>query len=960
MNGKNKIFLIDGMSLVFRAYHALSRLKLKSKKNEPTNAVFAFTNILSSLIEKENPEYIAVVFDSREPTFRHQIFKEYKANREAFPEDLVPQLARIKEILDAMNIKRLEIPGYEADDIIGTIAKRMAQLGWEVYCVTNDKDYFQLVDENIKIYKTGKNFEEGFEIIDRNKVLEKFGVEPERVTDVLALVGDSVDNVPGVLGIGEKTAIPLIQRFGSVENLYQRIDEVEKENLRQKLETNKENATLSKKLVTINTQIDLEINLDELKFTKPNIRKLLEIFYELDFKTLSQKFAERFGDQEVIEERLFQTTEHQTLENVKDKEYILIDSQDKFHSFLEKLKSSKSFAIDLETSSLDKLNCEIVGISFSFHPNQAYYLPVYGEPPKEFTQNPSEQQNKTDSFGSLFDTEETNDQIKNQRTPDEMIFSHEKGFPIAPMISKIKPYLEDTNIGKMGQNIKFDAFILKRYGIDLKPIVFDTMVASYLLNPDEQHNLDYLAKKFLNYSPIPIESLIGNTKKEQVSMRSLLPKDIKDYACEDADLVVKLEKILRDRLVAENLIDLAERIEFPLVEVLTQMECNGVYIDNSTLKVISNQLSEQLENLRRKIIEQAGMEFNIDSPKQLGFVLFEKLKLPVIAKTKTGYSTDVNVLLQLAESYPIAKDILEYRQMTKLLSTYVDALPNYVNPKTKRIHSTFHQTVVSSGRLSSSDPNLQNIPVRSEFGKEIRKAFAAQHPNWKIVSADYSQIELRIVAYFSKDPNLIEAFKNGRDIHSATASLLFEKPIDEITPEMRRVAKTVNFGIIYGLGPYGLSQRLNISRTEAQKIIDNYLNKYPGIKKYAEETIKQTAKLGYAQTLCGRRRYFQNINSQNKTLRSADERAAINHPIQGTAADMMKIAMVEIHKEFKKRKLKTMMLLQIHDELLFECPVEEIEIVKEIITDKMTNALSLGEVPVVVDIGVGESWFDAH
>ncbi len=952
-----KVFLIDGMSLVFRAYHAMSRSGLKSTiTNEPTYAVFAFANILASLLEKENPEYIAVIFDSREPTFRHQIFKEYKANREAFPEDLVPQLIRIKELLDAFGIKRIEIPGLEADDIIGTIAKDFSNKGYKVICITNDKDYYQLVDENVILYKTGKNIINGFEIVTTKEVLEKFGVPPDKVIDVLAILGDPVDNIPGVKGIGEKTAIPLIQQFGNLENLYLRIGEIPKEAIRHKLLEFKDEAFLAKKLVTIETNARLDLSLEDFRFRKLDYEKLDKLFQSLEFKSLRDRVFKLFN---LEKETSFEEPSTPKVSSFEENQvaYELVSSGEKFKNLLQELKKHSSFAIDTETSSLDKLNCELVGISFSFAEGSAFYIPLFDQ--DESDGKKADDKNPTNKEAiSLFS--QGMEITKNVEVADEFLYNPKLGFHLKSILLALKEILENPKIKKYGQNIKFDAFILKRYGIDLQGIAFDTMVASYLLNPDEKHNLDALSKKWLNYSPISITTLIGEKKSSQNSMRDLLPEQISNYACEDADLTFKLCKILKNELEKENLLQLAEKVEFPLIEVLRDMEYNGVYVSREILSSISVVLSQQVNELKDKIFQEAGIRFNLDSPKQLGQILFEKLQLPVIAKTKTGYSTDVSVLSKLAESYSIAKFILEYRQMTKLLSTYVDALPELIYTKTGRIHTTFNQTITSTGRLSSTDPNLQNIPIRSEFGKEIRKAFVPQQKDWVILSADYSQIELRIIAFISGDRNLIDAFKKGLDIHTATASMLFNIPLDQVDADMRRVAKTVNFGILYGLGAYGLSQRLGISRTEAQSIIDNYLEKYRGINNYVEDTIKAAQKKGFAETLCGRRRYFPNINSQNRNLRTADERAAINLPIQGTAADMLKMAMISIHKEFKKYKLRSMMILQIHDELLFEVPKQELNEVQELVKNEMQNALSLGEVPIVVDIGVGESWFDAH
>lgn len=946
------------MSVVFRAYHAMSRSTLKSSiTQEPTFAVFAFANILASLLETERPQYIAVVFDTQEPTFRHEIYKEYKAKREAFPENLVSQLERIKQFLDALNIKRIEIPGLEADDIIGTLAKKLSQEGWQVVCLTNDKDYYQLVDDNVLLYKTARNVSEGFEIITKDKVIEKFGVPPENVIDVLALVGDTVDNVPGVLGIGEKTAVPLIQKFKTLENLYENVDKIEKETIRKNLINNKENAFLSKKLVTIETNAKLDIDIENFKFREPDYKKLEELFSLLDFKTLKERYFNKIFAREQLESE--ETTIPTTVSSIEKvyKNYVLVNSIEKLKEFAKKLKNVPAFAIDTETSSLDKQSCELVGISISFSNNEAYYIPVFG---KTNLQNLVKKDETDSKEWNLFsDIEEQKDKSIEYES-GEGKYDSRQGFPVMMVLGILKEVFENPQIMKYGQNVKFDSYIIKRYGINLTPIAFDTMVASYVLNPDDQHNLDALSKRWLNYSPISISTLIGERRANQISMRELMPEQVYNYACEDADLAWQLTHILKEELKKENLLELAEKIEFPLIQVLRDMEYNGVYVSTDILKSNSVYLNGEVQKLREKIFAEAGVQFNLDSPKQLGQILFEKLQLPVIAKTKTGYSTDVNVLSQLAVSYPIAKYLLEYRQMTKLLSTYVDSLPEWINPVSGRIHSTFNQTITSTGRLSSSDPNLQNIPVRGEFGKEIRKAFVPQKSGWVILSADYSQIELRIIAYISGDKNLINAFKQGLDIHSATASLLFDKPIDSIDSDMRRVAKTVNFGILYGLGAYGLSQRLGMGRTEAQKIIDNYLTKYPGIKNYVEETIKETQRKGYAETLCGRRRYFPNINSMNRNLRSADERAAINLPIQGTASDMMKIAMINIHKDIEKFRLNSMMILQIHDELLFEVPEREVQQIRAIVTERMQNALSLGEVPVVVDIGIGGSWFDAH
>lgn len=937
-----KIYLIDGMSLVFRAYHAMQRANLKTPKGEPSSAIFGFTNIITSFIEKEKPEYIAVLFDRSEPTFRHEIYPEYKANRDAFPEELAPQLEKIKELLDLLAIPRIEIPTYEADDIAGTIAKIASSQKFEAYCLTSDKDFYQLVSDNVKLIKpTGKNGD--FEIIDLEKVKEKFGGSPEQVIDVLALIGDSSDNIPGVKGIGEKTAIPLIQKFGSIENLYQNIDKIDNPKLKEKLLEGKDNAFLSKKLIKIKTDLQLDFNIENLKWHTPNFEALDIFFKNLGFNTLREKWKSKANEYgiELIDKNRFESNEFEFFQK-SNKNYQLIDNYDKLNQLIEKISKVNYFAIDTETSSLDKMECSIVGISLSFEPHTAFYIPLDEHKDDEHIEN------KVNSVINLFEQNE----------------SINKSFPSSLstqiVLNKLKPILENQAIEKYGQNCKFDAFILKRYGVNLKPIKFDTMIASYLINPDEQHNLESLSQKWLGYKPIPIEDIIGDKKSKQKSMRDIDPLDIYIYACEDADLALQLTFILKEKLIKENLINLAEKIEFPLIEVLTKMEFNGVAIDINALKNTSNIIDNEINKLTAEIYKEAGIEFNIDSPKQLAHVLFEKLMIPPVKSGKTGYSTDIQVLNQLAETYPIAQKVLEYRQLVKLKTTYVDVLPTLVNKHTGRIHTTFNQTIAATGRLSSTDPNLQNIPIRSDLGKEVRKAFIPQHPDWYLFSADYSQIELRIMAYISGDEQLIEAFRKGIDIHADTASKLFNIPLEKVNQDMRRVAKTVNFGIMYGLGSFGLSQRIGLSKTESQKIIDNYFKNYPGIKKYIDKIIESTKEKGYAETLLGRKRYFPNINSKNKNLRQADERAAINMPIQGTASDMMKLAMIEIDNELEKNKLKSMMILQIHDELLFEVPENELEKLEKIVVEKMQNALTLGEVPIVVDTGIGKNWFEAH
>lgn len=954
------LYLIDGMSLVFRAYHAMLKSQLKSPKGELTFALFGFVNIITSLLEKEKPENIAIVFDTAEPTFRHIRYPEYKANRDEFPEDLGPQLEMIKRFLDLIKMPRLEMHGYEADDIIGTIAKKASRDGRKVLCITSDKDYYQLVDENIKLMKPSRLSTEDFDYVDYGEVVDKFGGNPLQVIDVLALTGDSVDNVPGVKGIGEKTAIPLIQKYGSLEALYEHLIEIDRASVKNKLEQDKEMAFLSKELVTIMTTVPIEFDLDSLCLSEPDYPEIDDFFKNAGFSTIRRKWRERSGKIDFEQAKVGESQKDSAVNqenseaelkniNSENHDYFLVNNEEKLNDLINEIKGCEVIAVDLETSSLDKNSCEIVGIAIGTAPGRAFYIAVSGNIPETKVSLPLQIEKQLEQQVSMFDA-------SIEPKPD---FSG-KCLDIYYVVAKLKPLLESASIAKCGQNLKFDSFILNRWGVELHPVEFDSMLASYLLDPDMQHNLDALSQKWLSYTPVPITSLIGEKKKAQISMKDIDPAGIKDYACEDADLALKLRGILLEELKKENLLSLAKDIEFPVSEVLTKMERNGVAIDEAALAELSDKITTDAAELTQKIYAEAGIEFNIDSPKQLGFILFEKMGIPPVKKTKTGNSTDVQVLTQLSGIYPIASMILDYRTLVKLKSTYIDTLPKLVNPFTGRIHTTFNQTVASTGRLSSTDPNLQNIPIRTALGKDIRKAFVPQNKDWRILSADYSQVELRIMAYICKDPNMTEAFNRGFDIHSSTASKLYGIPIEEVNPDMRRVAKTINFGIMYGLGSFGLSQRLNIGKKEAQEIIDNYLNNFPGIKTYIDMTIKSTCEKGFAETLCGRRRHFADIRSSNRNLRTAAERAAINMPIQGTASDMMKIAMIRVDKEMKKRNLKSVMTIQVHDELVFEAHPGEIEELTSLVKLEMESALLLGDVPVVVEAGTGINWLEAH
>jgi DNA polymerase-1 len=927
-----EIYLIDAMSMVFRAFHAMYNSNLTDKEGTPTGALFGFTNILTKLLETQKPENMVVVFDTMAPTFRVDLYPEYKANRSEFPEELIPQVPLIKEMLDLMGIPRVELDTYEADDIIGTLAKQASEKKIKAYCVTNDKDFMQLVDEYVKILRPVPKSDD-MKLIDYPEVKEKFGVRPEQVIDVQALIGDSVDNVPGVKGIGEKTAGPLIDEFGSLEALYENIDKVTKKAAKTKLENDKESAFISKELVTIKIDCPIDFTVEDSKLQTPDFDKLDGFFDNVGFRTLRKKWQDRAlesGAEVAFSEDI------PDKKNIKNSEhnYNLIDSENELQNLVKEFSNAKEISFDLETDSLDIHTCEIVGVALSKKVGEAFYIATYDD------------KVISDKSQDLFSEPED--------TPENHSLS------LSLVLDKLKPIFENSKIEKVGQNAKFDAFILKRYGVDVSPITFDSMLASYCINPDDKHNMDDLADKYLNYEPVSITSLIGEKKKDQRSMKDLKPSEISDYACEDADITLQLKNKLAEVIKKEGVEKLAREIEFPIVEVLTQMEYEGITIDKAALKELEGEIEIKVKELEKEIYEEAGTEFNIGSPKQLSHVLFEKLQIEPIKKTKTGFSTDSGVLTELAKTHKIAEYIEEYRMLTKLNSTYVKALPKLIQKRSGRLHTTYNQTVASTGRLSSVNPNLQNIPIRTELGKRVRKAFIAKNNDYVLLSADYSQVELRIMAHICGDDHLIDSFKNGLDIHAATASKLFNKELDNVTQDDRRIAKTVNFGIMYGLGAFGLAQRLDLTRSYAKEIIDNYFESYPGIKAYMDMTIESTQEKGYAETLCGRRRYFKNINSSNRMQKTADERAAINMPIQGTASDMIKIAMIDIHNELKTGKYDAKMLLQVHDELIFEVHKDHLPDVDEMVKTKMREAVSLGDVPVVVDSGNGQNWFDAH
>ncbi|MEP0860690.1 MAG: DNA polymerase I [Ignavibacterium sp.] len=921
---KNKLFvIIDAMALAYKAYFAFISRPLSTKKGEPTSAVYGFMTQLLRVLEKHKPDYIAVAFDSKEKTFRHEKYEAYKSSREEMPEDMIPQIDRIKQIIDTLKMPVYILPGYEADDIIGTAVKKAEKLSLESLAITPDKDYFQLITDKTKIVRPGKSTDEVI-IYDKKKVLEELGFEPKYMVDYLALVGDSSDDIPGVPGIGPKTAVPLIQQFGTIENIYDNIDKIEKESIRKKLIENKEKAFLSKELATIHTEVPLDFDFEKAKFEKPDFEKLREIFLELEFKTLYSKLLEIYGNSDVLNSK---TEEEKIIEQTsfvkEDVEYKLIDNPKDLDKLVKHLKNSKEFVFDTETDGLKPYEIQLAGVSFCTEPEKAFFVPI--EP--------------IDSVGLFSD-------------------SNRKAIPISEFAKKFKSVFEDQSIRKICQNGKYDIAVLRHQNIYVKNFYFDTMLASYVLDPDQKHNMDDLAQKYLNYKPIPLSDLIG-TKKDPTKIFDVDVQVLANYSSEDADITFRLYQKLDAELKKEKVEKVAYDIEFPLVPVLENMEYEGIKIDTEALQQQSKELELLMDNYAQQIYRLAGKEFNINSTKQLQEILFDKLKLSTGRKTKTGFSTDARALENLRGEHEIIDIILNYRQVAKLKSTYTDALPNLINPKTGRIHTSFNQTGASTGRLSSTDPNLQNIPIRTDLGKEIRKAFVPRDKNHLILSADYSQIELRIMASICEDETLMKAFINGEDIHRSTAALVFNVNPEDVTPDMRRKAKEVNFGILYGIGPFGLKTRLGIPQTHAKEIIDTYFRTFKKVKDFMDDSILKAKEKGYAETLYGRRRYLKNINSNNRVVRQFEERVAINMPIQGTAADMIKLAMIKIHNELEKKKYKSRMVLQVHDELVFDAHKSEIDELKPLIKKIMEEAFPL-KVPVVADIGVGENWLDAH
>ncbi|MCB9267280.1 MAG: DNA polymerase I [Lewinellaceae bacterium] len=926
-----RLFLLDGHALMYRAHFAFIGRPLINSKGVNTSAAMGFTRTLWDLMSSQKPTHIAVAFDLSTPTFRHEMYEPYKANREDQPEDITVAMPYIEAIIKAFKIPVVTVDGYEADDVIGTLAKQAAEDSYTVYMVTPDKDFGQLVTDKVFLYKPSRQGN-GVEIMGVQEILDKWGIKRvEQVIDMLGLQGDSVDNIPGIPGIGPKTAAKLLEQYDSIESLIEHADEL-KGKQQERVKEFSEQAILSKKLATINVEAPIQFDPDKFIIEEPDRDKLAEIFRELEFRTLATQIL---GDpekpkQEGTQGDLFAQQTETARSNippppahsVADKniantshEYHLMDTPEKRAELIRLLSEQPSICFDTETTSVEPTQAELVGMSFSFKTTKAYYVPV--------PEGKEEAQRIVDEFRPLF---------------------------------------ENEKIEKVGQNIKYDAIVLKYYGVELKGHLFDTMIAHYLLEPELRHNMDYMAETYLKYQPVSIEKLIGKKGKGQLTMRDVDVEKVKEYAAEDADITLQLKEYLAPRLKEEGFQKLYDEIEAPLILALTDLEYEGVNVDTEFLKEYSKELDKEILELEEEVHKQAGVDFNIASPKQVGEILFDKLGLPYRwRKTKSGqYSTNEEKLAELHSEHPIVESILKHRGLTKLKSTYVDALPKLANPRTGRIHSSFNQALAATGRLSSNNPNLQNIPVRTPEGARVREAFIPRDKNHLLLAADYSQIELRLIAEISGDEAMLEAFQGGKDIHRATAARVFDVPYEEVAKEQRYRAKTVNFSLIYGAGAHNLSQQLEIKRSEAKELIDQYFNRYPGLKAYMDKAVKEAREKGYVMTLMGRRRYLRDIGSRNSVVRGHAERNAINTPIQGSAADMIKIAMVNIHREFKKQGFRSKMILQVHDELVFDVLKEELDTIKPIIEDKMKHTIPGLKVPIVVEMGVGENWLEAH
>lgn len=885
---------MDGHSFCYRAYYAIR--SLSNSRGEPTNAIYGFITMLRKLIEQYKPDHVAICFDHKKPTFRHEKYKEYKAHRAPMPEDLVSQIEPIKEFCRAYRYSIFECPGFEADDVIGTLAVQGEDRGYDVFIITGDKDAMQLVTDHIRILNPHKD---GF-IAGREEVKKRFeGLGPEKVVDVMALMGDSSDNIPGVPGVGEKTAIRLIQEFGSVENLIKYAGKIKSKKQQELIKQNEASALLSKELAQIDTRVSFDIDWDALAIQKPDEEKLTGLLQRYEFRGMLKNMTP------------------QGKADKAERDYRTVKTPEELHALVKALEAEEAFSFDTETTHQDPMRARLVGLSFCWKPYTAYYVPV-----------------------SMKEHSGT-------------------GLPVEEVLKALKPVLENERAGKFGQNIKYDAIVMKRHGVNLRGVTFDTMIASYLVNPAKlNHNLDDITLEYLDIRKIPTSDLLGSGR-DMVTMDQVPVEKVAEYACEDADCVFRLVPLLKARLEERKLEKLFREVEMPLSFVLADVEQNGVHLDVKLLAEFSAKTGQELEELTRSIYKEAGEEFNINSTKQLAEIFFEKLKFPAVKKTKTGYSTDVSVLEKLSADYLLPRLLLEYREKMKLKSTYLDALPDIVNPETGAVHTSYHQTTTVTGRLSSSDPNLQNIPIKTEAGRLIRKAFVPRprgKVKGKLLSADYSQIELRVLAHFSADPQLVKAFQEERDIHSFTATLLYGVKEENVTREMRNVAKTINFSIIYGKTAFGLSQDLHISVSEADAFIRNYFERYSGIRSYLESQKEKAREQGYLTTLLGRRAYFPDINSKNAQLRQFAERAAINAPIQGSAADLIKLAMIKIQRDLEKNDFESLMIMQVHDELVFDGPETEMEKLEKLVREGMEKAFPL-EAPLRADVFIGDSWY---
>lgn len=930
-----RLFLLDAFALIYRAYFAFGNNQRVNSKGLNTSAVFGFANTLLEVLQKEKPTHIAVVFDTAAPTSRHEEFTDYKAHRDAMPDDIAVAIPYVKRLIEGFKIPVLESDGYEADDVIGTLAKKAEKAGYTTYMMTPDKDYGQLVSDHILMYKPAK-FGNPAEVLGPKEICAKYNIQtPQQVIDILGLMGDSADNIPGIPGVGEKTAIKLISEYHSVENLLENAEKLTG-SLKEKVMNNKDKAIMSKKLATILLDAPVEFEEDKLIMEEPDKEKLKELFTELEFRQIAKRVLGEEIPAEIVQQKkekketgqfdMFgaegeateenNTQAHEIFKTINDvvHTYHLVDTKEKRADLIQLLSSQKSFCFDTETTGLDVFDVEIVGLSFSVKKGEAYYVFV--------PENKDEAQQ---------------------------------------IVNEFKALLENEAIEKTGQNIKYDMSVLRNYGIEVRGKLFDTMIAHYILQPDMRHNMDVLSETYLGYSPVSITTLIGAKGKNQLSMRDVPVEKLVEYAGEDADVTLQLREVFEPMLEKDGTQKVFSDIEMPLVPVLAAMENEGIKLDTDALASFSLELQDELVKVQDKIYQMAGTSFNIASPQQLGKILFEHLKISDKAKkTKTGqYATGEDILEKLAAANPIVEEILVFRELQKLKNTYVDPLPTMINSKTGKIHTSYNQVVAATGRLSSDKPNLQNIPIRTEKGREVRKAFIARNDEFTILSADYSQIELRIIAELSEDAGMLEAFRQGLDIHSATASKVFNVAIDAVDKEMRRRAKAVNFGISYGQTAFGLSQTLNIPRKEATEIIDNYFAQYPNVRNLMDKNIAFAREHGYVETIMGRRRYLRDINDSNANVRSHAERNAINAPIQGSAADMIKIAMIKIHDEIKKQKLKSRLLLQVHDELVFDAHKEELDVLKPLIRDGMVNAIPM-KVPIEVDMNTGKNWLEAH